>query len=221
MKSLQSPDVQWFRSLWYGARHCCLIWAALPSGMLHVAGELVRDRCLIAELAREIRVKTRTCGVEEKADDRYPQVPYIRYTAAWREAMRGKSSQGKDGETRADTFRHNGIIVRETAHDEAQGWTRVSELLGTLPDGRPMLTINPKCEHLIRALTNAVSDPTNPELLLESDHDQPLRALRIGAMSRPAPRPFEAPPLPPNSAGKMLQELRNSLDERSNTELWD
>ena len=209
--ALLSPDVIWFRSLWYGGSHVCLWWAVLPSGTIHIASELVKGKCLISELSREIRQRTRLLGVCESEE--HESLPWIRYTAAWKPAMEGKSASGSDGETRLDTFRNNGIVIRESSHDEAQGWTRVSELLGALPDGRPMLTIDPKCVQLVRALTNAVSDPNDPELLMESANDQPLRALRIGAMSRPAPRPFAPPPIPVKAVGHDLEALRNTSED--------
>ena len=206
---IRSPHVQWFRSLHYGGTHVCLWWAILPDGGLYIPLELVRGKGLIADLAKDIRQETRRLGLAERPDHDNPHQPYIRYTVADELAMVGKTGKDIEGETRADTFRANGIIIRESSHDEAQGWTRVSELLGTRPDGRPWLAISPKCVQLVRALTNAVSDPNDSEMLLESANDQPLRALRIGAMSRPAPKSSDKPVLPPNSAGKLLEEIRS------------
>ena len=163
-----------------------------------------------------MRQQTRALGLRNReADDLESRAPFIRYTVALEEAMRGKTKDGDDGETRADTFRHNGIVIRESSHDEAQGWTRVAELLGVRPDGRPWLTIAPSCVQLIRALTNAVSDPNDEEMLLESANDQPLRALRIGAMSRPAPKPYAPSPLPKHAVGHLLEELRSGSSTNS------
>ena len=205
----RDEHTRWFRSLHYGGTHVCLWWAILPDGGLYIPCELVRGKGLISDLAKDIRQETRRLGLSERPDHDNPHQPYIRYTVADEAAMIGKTNKDMEGETRADTFRANGIIIRESSHDEAQGWTRVSELLGTRPDGRPWLTISPKCVQLVRALTNAVSDPNDSEMLLESANDQPLRALRIGAMSRPAPKSSDRPVLPPNSAGKLLEEIRS------------
>ena len=215
MRALQSPDVHWFRSLHYGGNHACLWWAILPDGGLHIPVELVKSKCLISDLALEMRKQTRALGLTERQDAHDNRQPFIRYTVADATAMHGKSSKGDDGETRADTFRHNGIVIRESSHDEAQGWTRVAELLGVRPDGRPWLTIAPSCVQLIRALTNAVSDPNDEEMLLESANDQPLRALRIGAMSRPAPKPYAPSPLPKHAVGHLLEELRSGSSTNS------
>jgi len=219
-RALRAPDVRWFRSLWWANTRVCLWWAILPSGALHIERELVKDQCLISEFARDMRLCTKDLGIEETQDERYERLPFIAYTVALEAQMRGKASKGDDGETRGDTFRHNGILIRESSHDESQGWTRVAELLGTLPDGRPMLTIAPGCVQLVRALTNAVSDPNDPEVLLESAHDQPLRALRIGAMSRPAPRSFDRPELPKNAIGRLMEEIRNESEPSSGGIAW-
>lgn len=189
-------DVAWFRSLHYGVNHVCLWWMIYPDGRLHIAGELVKAKVLISVLSQEIKAKTKDLGIKS-----------VRYTAALKEQMSGKN---KDGETRLDTFRANGISLREYELDPVQAWTRVAELFGVKRDGKPWLTIDPSCEHLRRAITNAVSDPTDPELVLESPNDQPLSALCIGAMSRPSPRPFSMPPLPPNAVGHLLEDCRRA-----------
>lgn len=194
---MRAPDTDWFRSLHYGGTHVCLWWAVSPNGTLYIADELVHSKGLISDLCLALTKKTKALKIEQ-----------IRYTVADEETMLGKNKPGDEGETRADTFRHNGIRLRTTTHDPVQGWTRVRELFGLRPDKRPWLTIDPKCVVLIRALTNAVSDPQDEESVLESVTDQPLRALRIGAMSRPAPKPFKAPPLPKNAVGHLLEECR-------------
>ena len=211
----RDEHTRWFRSLHYGGTHVCLWWAILPDGGLYIPCELVRGKGLISDLAKDIRQETRRLGLAERQDADNAHQPYIRYTVADELAMIGKTNKDMEGETRADTFRANGIIIRESSHDEAQGWTRVSELLGTRPDGRPWLTISPSCVQLVRALTNAVSDPNDPEVLLESANDQPLRALRIGAMSRPAPKPSDKPKLPPNAVGHLLEEIRSGYVSNS------
>lgn len=192
-------DLSWFRSLHFGQNdpnaNIVLWWAVWPDRRLHIVAEQRRQNCTIAALARDMRTRTRELGIEA-----------IRYTVA------DEQSIGKDkgeGESRAETFRANGIPVRVLKIDAAQGWTRVKELLGARPDGRPWLTIDPSCAHVIRALTTAIKDDTDPEQVATSPAMQPLNALRVGAMSRPAPNPFEAPPRPPNAIGHLVDEIRN------------
>lgn len=192
----------WFRSLHYSTTSVCLWWVILENGQLHIKAELVVTKTLISTLTTAIRRRTKDL-----------KIPSVRYTVALAEQMIGTTQKGDDGDTVADTFRANGLIIRETSHDPIQGWTRVSELFGMRPDGRPWLTIDPSCEALQRALTNAVSDPADPQTIIESPTDQPLRALRVGAMSRPAPRPLAPMPLPPNAVGHLLEECRRGSDD--------
>jgi len=169
-----------------------------PDTSVHVKSELLQTKGLIATLCRDMRLQTKALKIDR-----------VRYTVADKAAMVGKATADDEGETRADSFRHHGIPIRAITFDEGQGWTRVGELLGARPDGRPWLTIDPGCVALIRSLTNAVSDPSDPESVLASMSDQPLRALRIGAMSRPSPKPFEKPPLPKNAVGRLVEEIRH------------
>lgn len=192
-----APIYRWFRSLHYGGTHVVLWWRVAPDGGLHVASELTQDGGLISELCLAMRQKTR-----------WMNLPAIDYTAALEEQIIGKIKKSDEGETREQTFRNHGIVLRPATHDPVQGWTRIQELLGSRPDGRPYLTIGPNCERLVRALTNAVRDPNDPESVLESANDGPLRALRIGAMSRPAPRPNAPVSLPPNAIGRLADQLR-------------
>ncbi len=197
MTALDSPDVVWFRSLHYGPVTHVLWWAILPDGRLHVRSELQQMKPLLSTLAQSIRVHT--SDLKLKA---------IRYTAVDRATVSGHADKKSDGETRIDTLRGYGLSVRELSHDPVQGWTRIGELLGLRRDGRPWLSIHPSCELLIRALQNAVSDPSDLEAVQASQHDPPLIALRIGAMSRPAPKPFAMPALPKNAVGHLLEEAR-------------
>lgn len=188
-------ELRWFRSLTYGfsTPNVVLWWAQFPDGALHIRAEQRRQYQAIAQLAKDMRSLTRDIT----------ETP-IRYTVADQLQMDGKV-RDTDGETRGQTFRAAGIPIRTIVHDPVQGWTRIRELLATPPARiRPWLTIDPSCESLIRALTNALSAKTDPESV-ETD-DPALTALRLGAMSRPTIRPFAKPPLPKNAVGHLLNE---------------
>lgn len=200
--NLKSADIVWFRALHYGGPHLCLWIAILPDGALHVRSERHWLRGVIGAVARDMRSQTAALGI-----------PAVRYTVAESAQMIGKESDDY-GETRLDTFRANQISIRTQTHDPIQGWTRITELLATRPDGRPWLTVDPSCEHLIRALTTAVSDPSSTEEVLAFPDDQALRALRVGVMSRPTPKLFEKPPLPKNAVGRLLEECRTGGEEK-------
>jgi hypothetical protein len=191
-----TPEITWFRSLHYGGTHAVLWWAILPNGVLHLRSELVQPG-LIRDLATAIKARTRRLSIEA-----------IRYTVADHEAMSGTTKRTDDGETRADTFRANGITIRESTHDVAQGWTRIAELLGL-----HLLSIHPSCAATIRALSTAATDPTDAELIQASGHDPILNALRMGAMSRPAPKPDAKRELPKNAVGRLVDEIRSGSHE--------
>ncbi len=192
------PSLTWFRALHYGfaepSATLCLWLAVLPDGRVHCRSELRQQYATIETLARQIRARTRQL-----------QIDRVQYTIA-DEANIGKEIG--DGETRADTFRKNGIPLQVIKPDPLQGWTRIQEMLGVRPDGRPWLTIDPACVHLIKALPNATKHKTDQDDISPFDHDQPLRALRVGLMSRPAPRWLTTPPLPPNAVGRLVDDLR-------------
>lgn len=191
-------DLAWFRSLHYGfadpTATVCLWWCQFPDHRLHIRSELRRQGLTIEMLARDIKAQTRRLNIQS-----------VRYTVADEENI-GK--EDGDGETRAETFAANGIPLDVIKPDPIQGWTRVRELLGLRPDHRPWLTIDPSCAFLIKALTSAMQDKTNSEDIMPFGNDQPLRALRVGAMSRPAPKWIERPKLPPKAIGHLVDELR-------------
>lgn len=205
--SSRPTDRVWFRSLHYGFADpgctICLWWWIWPDRRLHVRSELRAQGHTIEQLAQSIRRRTRELGAVRYEDRREQSL--IKYTVA-DEANIGKVDD--DGESRAETFSKCGVPLRVIAPDPVQGWTRVHELLGVRPDGRPWLTIDPSCTYLLKALPVAVQDDDNPDDMRPFAADQPLRALRIGAMSRPAPKYQERPELPPNAIGRVIDKLR-------------
>lgn len=191
-------DVQWFRSMDYGFvdPNVTLWWALLPDGAMHIKALQRRQRNTIERLCRDIRTQTRELGIKS-----------IRYTVADKYSMGERTSDDSD-ETRADTFRRYGVPVTTTNQNRETGWTRVHDFFGLRPDGRPWLTIDPSCTYLIGALSAAVADKTKHEDIEPFKADHPLDALRIGAMTRAAPKPFDKLPLPKNAVGHLLEEVR-------------
>lgn len=195
---MKPSDCSYFRSLHYGfadpTATICLWWMVFPDNRVRIQKEMREQGKTIEQLATAMKAITRNLRIES-----------VRYTVA--DELNIGSDEG-DGETRAETFRKNGIPLRILKPDPVQGWTRVRELLGLRPDGQSWLTIDPSCEFLIRALTSAVQDKSDPEDVLAFGNDQPLKALRIGAMSRPAPKWSDKPPLPKNAIGRLVEDLR-------------
>lgn len=192
-------DGVWFRSLHFGSPHAVLWWLVFPDRACHIAAELMLPKGVISTLCQEMRQQTRALRLA---------LEQVRYTVATKSSMIGTMSAEEVGETRAQTFRANQIPIRAISYDPLQGWTRIQELLGHRPDGRPWLTISPQCPQLIRAITTAVSDPANAEDVLASAIQPALLALCVGAMSRPAPKPFAKPALPKHAVGHLVEAIR-------------
>lgn len=206
-----SADLAYFRSLHYGfadpTATICLWWAVWPDQRVRVLAEGRWQQSTIQAMATAIKKQTDAVRYRllTPKEIQAGTALTIRYTVADEDNI---GSEDGDGETRAETFRKNGIPMTILKPDPVQGWTRVRELLGLRPDGQPWLTIDPSCEFLIRAITSAVQDKTDPEDVLPFGNDQPLKALRIGAMSRPAPKWSERPPLPKHAIGRLVDDLR-------------
>lgn len=195
---LTSDDVLWFRSMDYGFidPNVTLWWALLPDGLLHIKAEQRRQYETIPKLAKEIRMQDRLMGVRS-----------VRYHVADKYSMGARTDDASDL-SRADTFRECGIVTTTTTQDRELGWTRCHELLVLRADGRPHLSIDPSCRGLVRAISAAVSDPLHPEDIKAFRDDHYLDALRIGAMSRPAPGRWKGPPLPPQAVGHLLKDVQ-------------
>lgn len=195
---MRTDDRAWFRSLHYGFvdpnATICLWWEVLRDHRLHVHAELRHQAKTIEALATAIQRQTEAMRID-----------YVTYTVADQENI-GK--EDGDGETRPETFAKCGVPLRVIKPDPIQGWTRVRELLGLRPDGKPWLTIDPSCQYLIRALTSAMQDKSDSEDVMPFANDQPLKALRVGAMSRPAPNLAKPPELPKHAVGHLVNQLR-------------
>ncbi len=193
------PNVTWFRSYDYGFQHpgCCLWWAILPDGRLHIAKNYKHQHLAIPIIANEFRRLTGELGVGR-----------IRQTVADKFSM-GSRTDDTSGETRQETFEYNGIPIETADHDRRQAWTRIHELFALRSDGFPTLTMEPECRYLIRSISDAVSDKNDPEDVSRNMDDHGLAALRFGAMSQPSPRILGLPPLPPHAVGRDLRALQH------------
>lgn len=198
-----------FRSLHYGYADpnatIVLWWSMFADTRLHVRGELRMQFETIENICEAVKKRTRELLIDPAT---------IGYTVADQENI---GDEDTDGESRAETFAKCGVPLRVIEPDPVQGWTRVRELLGVRPDGRPWLTIHPDCAYLIKALASATQHQHDPEDVREFGNIQPLFALRVGAMSRPAPKWLQKPPPPKNSVGHLVEELRRAATANATT----
>lgn len=218
-----SADLAYFRSLHYGfadpTATFVLWWSIALDQRVRVIAEARYQQMTIQKIADAMKARTRELSYQllTAKEREAGETLAIRYTVADETNI---GSEDSDGESRAETFRKNGIPLNLIKPDPVQGWTRVRELLGLRPDQQPWLTIDPSCEFLIRALVSAVQDKTDPEDVLPFGNDQPLKALRVGAMSRPAPKWTETPPLPKGAIGHLVNDLRTPDKSSGGLATW-
>lgn len=177
----------------YSKPGCCVWFAWLPDGHLHVAMEYVFRQTIIRNVARTILRLTRERGW------------VVKYTVADTQMF---GAPGETGETMAHTFAREGLRLRPASKDRELGWQRVRAWLAPSPDTRPWLTFDPECRYLRRTLPALVSDEHNPEDVDSDGDDHGADALRYGLMSRPFPTPHADPPEPiPGTTGWIKQEM--------------
>lgn len=96
---------------------------------------------------------------------------------------------GQIGESYAMTFARHGVpLITKLSNNRPQGWQRVHEALGPCkhpmcmsaeyPEGRPWLTVHPRCKYLTRTLPLMVQDENNPEDLDTDADDHACDATR-------------------------------------------
>jgi len=82
----------------------------------------------------------------------------------------------------ADQIGALGLRVVQANNDRLGGWTVLSQLLETRPDGKPGLLVFENCHNLIRTLPAQVHDSRNVEDLDSSGEDHAVDAARYGVM---------------------------------------
>lgn len=168
---------------------------------LRVIGELAFQQLTELELAQQIA-----------ETDRKLRVADVSYTVASPEIFPKEQAayRGIIGEYVSERLSTYGVSVIPADADEINGWSRVQSLLKVEINDEPQLTIDPSCEHLVKAMGMAMSDELHPDLM--STYNPMLTALRFAAMSRPslsaelaasAEAPFGSPKY-------IMQKLRQS-----------
>ena len=176
----------------------CLWFRVQTDHHIRVISELTFTHQLEHDLAQQILARDRALMLANR----------IGYTVANPECFnfQTKEPKGFTGQTIAITFALCGIALTQGDDNTFNGWQRVRGLFRASPDGSPWLTIDQACEHLIRALTTALSDDTKPNEL--ASYAPALHALRFAAMSQPAPETisdFDDPP--PGTPAAVMREL--------------
>lgn len=114
-------------------------------------------------------------------------------------------SESSTGPTVSEALLKLGLPMRPGESDREAGWMRLRAWLQLLrrvgsPRFTPSLLIHPDCDYFIKTLEMLISDPTDPDDVIETVDEYPARAAAMWAMARPAPK-AEQPkkPMSPNS----------------------
>ncbi len=174
--------VQWFTAMdWGSLSPGCVLWfAVLPDRRLYLRAELKFQGQDVAEVSSLIKKREKELGITGKVAYR------VGDPAMW---IKDAKTKGHHliGESISDTFRLNGIPLRQADNDRTNGWARCLQLLRDAPDGEPWFTVHSSCRYFIRTIAAARSDKNDPEDVDTTGDDHALDAWRYGAMSRPSP----------------------------------
>lgn len=172
----------WFTAMdWGSLSPGCVLWfAVLPDRRIHLASELKFQGDDVAEVSAKIKAREKQLGITKAISYR------VGDPAMW---IKDAKTKGVHlvGESIADTFRLNGIHLRQADNDRVNGWARCLQLLRDAPDGHPWFTVSTACRYFTRTIAAARSDKSNPEDVDTNCDDHALDAWRYGCMSRPSP----------------------------------
>lgn len=203
VKDLEIPSgVQWFTAMdWGSLSPGCVLWfAVLPDRKLYLRSELKFQGQDVAEVSALIKKRESQLGITGKVAYR------VGDPAMW---IKDAKTKGHHlvGESISDTFRLNGIPLRQADNDRINGWARVLQVLREAPDGTPWLQVHSDCRYFIRTIAAARSDKNDPEDVDTKGDDHALDAARYGLMSRPSPlSSSRTSDLPVGSLGWLRQQ---------------
>lgn len=123
-------------------------------------------------------------------------------------------AKNQRGETVSQTLSRCGLPISRGDDNTAAGWMRLrSWLTPIVMRGveAPSLIIHASCTRTIRALPTVVSDPKQPDEIIESPNAFPAHALRRFCMARPVPHPDAPVELPPDAIGHDVQAIRDEI----------
>ena len=197
------PDgVEWIGSLdWgYNAPGVFGLWAALPDGHYHRANEIKFQGTPAPQVAGLChKLIADTCGGAR-----------LRYIVA-DPSMWARTGAGR-GESIAETLQRCKLPMRRGDNTRgANGWQQAHDLLRIAPDGRPWVSINPRCRYFLRTVPMIGQSPHDPDDVNTDGEDHACDDYRYFANSRPSPTRQRPESLPAHAIGRTLQDLRAKL----------
>jgi phage terminase large subunit len=178
----------------YVSPGCAMFLAVLPDRRVYVFDEYTFKGTTVGVVADQIRRKCAEWG--------------IRPTVMADNQMWGASNE--TGETMAETCMRRGLLMRQATKDRINGWQRFRAFLSDAPDGKPWMTVHPRCTQLVRTIPALQQDGANPEDVDSDGPDHWAEAVRYVLFARPMPgvesQRVSLPP--PGSIGEMLRRSK-------------
>lgn len=150
----------------------CGWWVLTPEGHVYREDEYVFTRTIAADVAQEIRRRSKARGIHVRAT--------VGDTSMW-------TPDNQTGESIAETFARHGVPMQQADKDRVNGWQRFRAWLALAPDGTPWLQSSPLCTYFNRTIPSLVSAETRPEDVDTDGEDHAADEARYFVMSRPAP----------------------------------
>lgn len=164
-----------FRSIDWGFNDpCCVLWhCVLPDGHVVTYKELYINETLASDVAKKV--------VEMSEGEN------IDYTVVSPDMWAKRGNDSVHGESIAETFTNNGVVVIKADNNRIPGWQRIHEFLAVAPDGVPYWQVTNNCLNLVRTLPSLIHDDNKVEDVSDKCEDHCGESLRYGLMSRPRP----------------------------------
>lgn len=203
-----------FRSLAWGFHApggIVLWWIIQASRHLHVLDEMPFEQLDEPSLAAAIRTRDKALGIGRDADGGLLslEIPAIAYTVGTPEIVSNpkEKRRGIKGETIGDRLLKYGVVVIAGDDDRLNGWQRCQSFLQLSLDGKPALTVDPRCKQLIHAIPTGLQDAKHSDDV--RDPSPSLTAFRFGAMSRPTPLAYTpVVKIPAGSPADVMRSIR-------------
>jgi len=193
-------ECDWVGSLDWGfnAPGVFALWACLEDGHYHRAVELKFSQTPAPVVATQIWKLIKAM---------IPESARLRYIVA-DPSMWNKSGHGR-GEAIAETLSRCRLPMRRGDNTRgANGWQQCHDLLRPAPDGRPWISVNPRCKYFLRTVPMLGQSPNDPDDLDTTGDDHAADDFRYFCNSRPSPTRRKAEQMPQQAIGRTLQDLR-------------
>lgn len=87
----------------------------------------------------------------------------------------------------AQAYSENGVLLTKADNDQRSKISKTRQALANIHDSKPAVMIFDTCPNLIRTLPALMSDPKNPETILDGQEDHPWDSFAYGLTNWTAP----------------------------------